>query len=121
MVALFVVSCAGFHESLVGQWSWSNSAVLIVHCYFTMFGNDCRQDGFLEDGASPSQNTATGSNSATFPQNQNFETLLLDKFEVMVFVFSVNKHIHVINMFCLIMYFLIDYSRYFFYSFLYKR
>ena len=36
MVALFVV-CAGFHESLVGQWSWSNSAVLIVHCYFNVW------------------------------------------------------------------------------------
>lgn len=29
-----------------------------------------------EDGASPSQNTATSSSSATFPQNQNFDTLL---------------------------------------------
>ena len=36
MVALFVV-CAGFHESLVGQWSWSNSAVLVVHCYFNVW------------------------------------------------------------------------------------
>lgn len=36
MVALFVV-CAGFHESLVGQWSWSNSVVLVVHCYFNVW------------------------------------------------------------------------------------
>ena len=35
-VAVFVV-CAGFHESLVGQWSWSNSAVLVVHCYFNVW------------------------------------------------------------------------------------
>ena len=36
LVAVFVV-CAGFHESLVGQWSWSNSAVLVVHCYFNVW------------------------------------------------------------------------------------
>ena len=36
LVALFVV-CAGFHESFVGQWSWSNSAVLVVHCYFNVW------------------------------------------------------------------------------------
>ena len=36
LVAFFVV-CAGFHESLVGQWSWSSSAVLIVHCYFNVW------------------------------------------------------------------------------------
>ena len=29
-----------------------------------------------EDGVSPSQNTATASTSVTFPQNQNFDTLL---------------------------------------------
>ena len=36
LVAVFVV-CAGFHESLVGQWSWSNSTVLVVHCYFNVW------------------------------------------------------------------------------------
>lgn len=36
LVALFVV-CAGFHESLFGQWSWSNSTVLVVHCYFNVW------------------------------------------------------------------------------------
>ena len=36
LVAVFVV-CAGFHESLVGQWSWSNSIVLVVHCYFNVW------------------------------------------------------------------------------------
>ncbi|XP_071090517.1 RING finger protein 145-like [Haliotis cracherodii] len=35
-VAVFVV-CYGLKESLFGEWSWINSSILIVHCYFNVW------------------------------------------------------------------------------------
>lgn len=36
VVAVFVVG-AGMRESLIGQWSWVNSSVLLIHCYFNVW------------------------------------------------------------------------------------
>ncbi|GAB6024943.1 hypothetical protein CHUAL_010044 [Chamberlinius hualienensis] len=36
LVAVFVVG-AGLRESLMGSWSWINSSVLIIHCYFNVW------------------------------------------------------------------------------------
>lgn len=36
IVAVFVV-CFGLKESLIGEWSWINSIILIVHCYFNVW------------------------------------------------------------------------------------
>ena len=36
IVAVFVV-LYGLKESLFGAWSWINSAILIVHCYFNVW------------------------------------------------------------------------------------
>lgn len=36
IVAVFVV-LYGVIESLFGEWSWFNSAILIVHCYFNVW------------------------------------------------------------------------------------
>lgn len=36
IVAVFVV-CFGLKESLVGEWSFINSVILIVHCYFNVW------------------------------------------------------------------------------------
>lgn len=36
LVALFVV-CFGLRETLVGHWSWINSSILIIHCYFNVY------------------------------------------------------------------------------------
>lgn len=36
LVALFVV-CFGLKETLFGYWSWINSSILIVHCYFNVY------------------------------------------------------------------------------------
>ena len=35
-VALFVV-CYGVRESIFGDWSWINAAILIIHCYFNVW------------------------------------------------------------------------------------
>ncbi|KAK3601387.1 hypothetical protein CHS0354_037703 [Potamilus streckersoni] len=36
VVALFVV-CYGIKESFWGEWSWVNSSILMVHCYFNVW------------------------------------------------------------------------------------
>lgn len=36
IVAVFVV-CFGLKESLIGEWSWINSIILVVHCYFNVW------------------------------------------------------------------------------------
>ncbi|GFS24192.1 RING finger protein 145-like [Elysia marginata] len=36
IVAVFVV-CFGLKESVVGEWSWINSIILVVHCYFNVW------------------------------------------------------------------------------------
>lgn len=36
IVAVFVV-CFGLKESIVGEWSWINSIILVVHCYFNVW------------------------------------------------------------------------------------
>lgn len=36
LVAVFVV-CYGLKESFSGEWSWVNSSILIVHCYFNVW------------------------------------------------------------------------------------
>ncbi len=36
IVAVFVV-CYGVKESLIGEWSWINSSILIIHCYFNVW------------------------------------------------------------------------------------
>jgi len=36
LVAVFVVG-AGLRESMQGQWSWINSSVLLIHCYFNVW------------------------------------------------------------------------------------
>ena len=36
IVAVFVV-CYGVQESLFGEWSWVNSSILLVHCYFNVW------------------------------------------------------------------------------------
>lgn len=36
LVAVFVVG-AGLRESMMGQWSWINSSVLLIHCYFNVW------------------------------------------------------------------------------------
>lgn len=36
MVAVFVV-CFGFKESVFSEWSWVNSGILIIHCYFNVW------------------------------------------------------------------------------------
>ena len=36
IVAVFVV-CFGLKESMIGEWSWINSIILIVHCYFNVW------------------------------------------------------------------------------------
>ncbi|XP_005089479.1 RING finger protein 145 [Aplysia californica] len=36
IVAVFVV-CFGLKESMLGEWSWINSIILIVHCYFNVW------------------------------------------------------------------------------------
>lgn len=36
VVAVFVVG-AGMFESVAGQWSWINSSVLLIHCYFNVW------------------------------------------------------------------------------------
>ena len=33
---MFVV-CYGVKESLIGEWSWINSSILIIHCYFNVW------------------------------------------------------------------------------------
>ena len=36
LVAVFFV-CYGIKESLVGEWSWVNSSIQIIHCYFNVW------------------------------------------------------------------------------------
>ncbi|KAK6185620.1 hypothetical protein SNE40_007814 [Patella caerulea] len=36
LVAVFVV-CYGLKESLLGEWSWVNSSILLIHCYFNVW------------------------------------------------------------------------------------
>ncbi|XP_060084767.1 RING finger protein 145-like [Ylistrum balloti] len=36
VVAVFVV-CYGMKESITGEWSWINSSILIIHCYFNVW------------------------------------------------------------------------------------
>lgn len=36
IVAVFVV-CYGVRESIFGEWSWLNSTILIIHCYFNVW------------------------------------------------------------------------------------
>lgn len=36
IVAVFVV-CYGMKESIFGEWSWINSSILIIHCYFNVW------------------------------------------------------------------------------------
>lgn len=36
IVAVFVV-CYGVKETLFGEWSWINSSILIIHCYFNVW------------------------------------------------------------------------------------
>ena len=36
VVAVFVV-CYGMKESILGEWSWINSSILIIHCYFNVW------------------------------------------------------------------------------------
>jgi hypothetical protein len=36
IVAVFVV-CYGVKESLTGDWSWVNTSILIIHCYFNVW------------------------------------------------------------------------------------
>ena len=36
IVAVFVV-CFGLKESLLGEWSWVNLMILVVHCYFNVW------------------------------------------------------------------------------------
>lgn len=36
IVAVFVV-CYGVRESLIGEWSWINTSILIIHCYFNVW------------------------------------------------------------------------------------
>lgn len=36
VVAVFVV-CYGLKETLLGEWSWINSSILIIHCYFNVW------------------------------------------------------------------------------------
>jgi len=36
IVAVFVV-CFGIKESLYSEWSWMNSGILIIHCYFNVW------------------------------------------------------------------------------------
>ena len=36
VVAVFVVG-AGVKESVIGQWSWINTIVLLIHCYFNVW------------------------------------------------------------------------------------
>ncbi|XP_033756615.1 RING finger protein 145-like [Pecten maximus] len=36
VVAVFVV-CYGMKESISGEWSWINSSILIIHCYFNVW------------------------------------------------------------------------------------
>ncbi|XP_041368773.1 RING finger protein 145-like [Gigantopelta aegis] len=36
VVAVFVV-CYGLKESFYGEWSWINSSILVIHCYFNVW------------------------------------------------------------------------------------
>ena len=36
VVAVFVV-CYGLKESFFGEWSWINSSILLIHCYFNVW------------------------------------------------------------------------------------
>ncbi|XP_064600261.1 RING finger protein 145-like [Liolophura sinensis] len=36
IIAVFIV-CYGIVESLFGEWSWINSSILIIHCYFNVW------------------------------------------------------------------------------------
>lgn len=36
VVAVFVV-CYGMKESITGEWSWVNSSILLMHCYFNVW------------------------------------------------------------------------------------
>ncbi|OWF45513.1 RING finger protein 145-like [Mizuhopecten yessoensis] len=36
VVAVFIV-CYGMKESIAGDWSWINSSILIIHCYFNVW------------------------------------------------------------------------------------